>query len=72
MEKAIEPAGVGRLEHLPKNLIDAFLWYSMAERQGIEEAGREATAIRRRLSPDQLRVAVHRLSALIAGEDVAQ
>ena len=62
--KPIDSAGTRRLEHLPKNLVEAFLWYAMAERHGIEEAGREASAIRQRLSPDQLRLAAHRLSTL--------
>ncbi len=64
MAKPTDSSGTGRLEHLPKNLVEAFLWYAVAERHGIEEAGREATAIRQRLSPDQLRLAAHRLATL--------
>ena len=67
--KPTDPARTRRLEHLPKNLVEAFLWYAMAERHGIEEAGREAIAIRQRLSPDQLRLAAHELSTLVESED---
>ena len=51
-----------RLRHLPRNLVDAYLWYALAAREGVQEASQKAQELERQLSLSQLREARNKLS----------
>ena len=59
--------GSARLEHLPKKLVDIYLWYSLAALRGVDNAEPMANALKQRLSSDELRFATHELSTRCPG-----
>ena len=65
----IKPTDSGcseKLEHLPKNLVDAYVWYVLAALRGLDGAMAKARALTQHLSSDQLKMAVEKLSTLVA------
>ena len=64
-----QPRESERLRHLPKNLVDVYVWYSLAALDGVAKAEVKARALRQRLTAGQLRQAAHEL-AMLGGEEM--
>ena len=57
-----------RLRHLPKNLVEVYVWYSLAALDGVAKAEVKARALRQCLSADQLRMAADEMSGRRRGD----
>jgi len=65
-KKPTEPSRSEKLEHLPRNLVDTYVWYVLAALRGSDGAREKATTLTRQLSTDELKMAVGKLSTLVA------
>lgn len=63
-----KPGSSARLEHVPKSLVDIYVWYSLEALSDERQAEERVKELGRRLSSDQLQVAADKLSTFTARE----
>ena len=64
----IKSSSPASLEHVPKSLIDIYVWYSLEALNGERQTEEQVKEFGRRLSSDQLKVAADKLSTFTARE----
>lgn len=61
-----KPSSPARLKHVPKSLVDIYVWYSLKALNGERQAEERVKDLRRQLSSDQLKIAADKLSTVTA------